>query len=143
MSTKPTTAWEADGQEVAEVGGRAAHPWPTRNELEGRQVAPNLAEHTWGNAAVGDAHEGRVRRSGDLNPVAELPGSEGWQVEDRNAQGVGKLPTQGGGPGPRQGPRYRGVEMTSQATPPVGGLSVVGPEGVHFPGEQGAGNPPA
>ena len=105
-------------------------------------VPSNQAEHTWGNAAVGGAHDGQVRRSGDLNPVAELPGSESWQ--DDRPHSVGQGQAHSGGYAPRQGPRgYRGVEMTSQATPAVGGLSVVGPEGAHFPGEQGPGNTPA
>ncbi|KAI0131839.1 hypothetical protein BJ170DRAFT_679738 [Xylariales sp. AK1849] len=89
---------EADGQAVSETDGRAARPWSMRSELEGSPVLPNLAGHPGVSPVAGDGRGGRVRRSGELSPVAELPGIEGWPAAGHApAQGTGNTTTQGAG----------------------------------------------
>jgi hypothetical protein len=61
---------ESGGQQILETDGNAARPWSMRSELEGSKVVPL--------STVGDAGGGHVRRSTDLSPVAELPGSNSW-----------------------------------------------------------------
>ncbi|KAK3384878.1 hypothetical protein B0H63DRAFT_559599 [Podospora didyma] len=72
----PTNASEADGQAVSEADGKAARPWSMRSELEGSQVSSNMSEHQQrlSSSSGGDAHGWRPRKSGELSPVAELPG---------------------------------------------------------------------
>jgi hypothetical protein len=67
---------ESGGQQILEADGNAARPWSMRSELEGSQVVPI--------STVGDAGGGRVRRSGDLNPIAEMPGSNNWHGRDQS-----------------------------------------------------------
>jgi len=81
---------EADSKEVkprpgssgprggaAEMEGRAAAPWNVRSELEGQPGPTSLAEQLGEGALVSDAHGAwHVRRSGELSPVPELPGTE-------------------------------------------------------------------
>lgn len=78
---------EAGGQQILEADGKAARPWSMRSELEGSQVVPL--------STVGDAGGEHVRRSRDLSPVAEMPGSTSW-----NDRGQAIVP---GEQGPPQG----------------------------------------
>jgi hypothetical protein len=83
ISTTPTVS-EADGQAVSEVDGRPARPWSMRSELEGSRV-PTPVEVSEGGGMIGDAHGSYPKRNGELSPVAELPGSESWQVGGHEA----------------------------------------------------------
>ncbi|KAK0741567.1 hypothetical protein B0T18DRAFT_432655 [Schizothecium vesticola] len=72
-STTPTMS-EADGRPISEADGKAARPWSMRSELEGSSVPAAGQPHHAG-ASKADANDAE----GGLSPVAELPGSEGWQ----------------------------------------------------------------
>ncbi|KAK7409603.1 hypothetical protein QQX98_008198 [Neonectria punicea] len=61
---------EIDGKPVSEVQGKAADPSNVRSELDGREVVSDTA-------ATGGKSKGRTRK---LSPVAELPGSETFQI---------------------------------------------------------------
>ncbi|KPM37915.1 hypothetical protein AK830_g8617 [Neonectria ditissima] len=61
---------EMDGKPLSEVQGRAADPSNVRSELDGRELSAN-------SAIVADKNKGQARR---LSPVAELPGSETFQI---------------------------------------------------------------
>ncbi|KAK1835035.1 hypothetical protein QBC39DRAFT_182936 [Podospora conica] len=73
-STAPTMS-EADGQPISEADGKAARPWSMRSELEGSSVPAGGQPHHGFGAAKPDGNHAE----GGLSPVAELPGSEGWQ----------------------------------------------------------------
>lgn len=72
-STTPTAS-EADGRPISEADGNAARPWSMRSELEGSSV-PAAGQPPHGGAAKVNGNHAE----GGLSPVAELPGSEGWQ----------------------------------------------------------------
>lgn len=72
-STTPTES-EADGRPISEADGNSARPWSMRSELEGSSV-PAAGQPPHGGAAKVNGNHAE----GGLSPVAELPGSEGWQ----------------------------------------------------------------
>ncbi|CAJ2506687.1 Uu.00g078730.m01.CDS01 [Anthostomella pinea] len=119
-------AAETDGQAVSEADGNAARPWSMRSELEANQAVPSLGEHAAASAVVGTAPGGRVKKSEELKPVAELPGSEGWG-HGNGLSREGQTPT--GGPG----------GTTSQVPPLDAGGSAVNPTQAHPPNSQGEG----
>ncbi|KAH8197833.1 hypothetical protein TruAng_007980 [Truncatella angustata] len=118
--TKPASAdprmSEADGQAVSEADGTAvsranrlgmseaggmAVARPFSSELEGSPVTPTSVQ----SSAGGFAGPGGVRRSGELSPVAELPGSNSWGMNRQATAQESKTPAaiKGAGYAPRPG----------------------------------------
>jgi hypothetical protein len=111
------TAPEADSRPVSEADGQPAPPWalgraelddtPASVRSEPQVTRQGMAAPQVSHGVGGAAGAGAIRANAPLSPVAELSANEPWADQDA-------YPT----------------ERHEQ-----GGLSVVGPEGAHFPGE--------